>query len=587
MKTFTKAGAQLAAKEALYATGEASAFVAIQMAVEMSIEAVMDRYNFSHAASKTTAAFTGSVLGAGVGFKQGGPAGLVLMTGFGAYSTTQAYFQGKEMDEAEAAARKTSIEVSTDVNNARRQLVKNMALTNNNYDEAVAMLQPYQREHLALVGPEAQDLFRNSLLREFDPIALDKYGNPFQPPEVEPERDAFKENAMASMDANLMSMFLNYLVSKDPAGGGALAGYEMYQQDVVERENKLKDQYFQDYIVWYGNKLATPNFNKPPPSGDGLALLERDTQGSWRSNAEFHAELVYQQGLNYTKIVNNAREQVLNEWHANTRTMGEITDRNLVETANLGGGFEDQYEKYIVTDATAQLAAQFNINGIHYQDADQRLVEIASRDPTTLPALEHYYGVMTQMSADTGLSIAELARLDALPQEEQSREIGKVNAVREHLVRTGLLSDKAAVDQFNAGLIKDMQSYGDNFEAIMQNINNQQMLMGFSYLYGTTRADFYRQLHLETPIPVGWETVINPPTDYYGNNLDQFLNSNYIPYDASLPQQPDGIIVMPDGSRRTYLNGLVTEIVYPPNTKPAEALSPDQINAGIVNSGTT
>lgn len=112
MKTFTKAGAQLAAKEALYATGEAAAFVAIQMAVEMSIEAVMDRYNFSHAASKTTAAFTGSVLGAGVGFKQGGPAGLVLMTGFGAYSTTQAYFQGKEMDEAEAAARKTSIEVS-------------------------------------------------------------------------------------------------------------------------------------------------------------------------------------------------------------------------------------------------------------------------------------------------------------------------------------------------------------------------------------------------------------------------------------------------------------------------------------------
>jgi len=53
-----------------------------------------------------------------------------------------------------------------------------------------------------------------------------------------------------------------------------------------------------------------------------------------------------------------------------------------------------------------------------------------------------------------------------------------------------------------------MQSYGDNFEAIMRNINDQQMLMGYSYLYGTNRTDFYRQLHLEAPV------IVIPPNPY-------------------------------------------------------------------------
>jgi hypothetical protein len=525
MKTFTKAGAQLAAKEALYATGEAAAFVAVQMAVEMSVEAIMDNYKFSHAASKTTAAFTGGVLGAGIGFKQGGYAGLALMTAFSAYSTTQAYFEGKEMDEAEAAGRKTSAEVTVSVNNARRQLVKNMAQTNNNYDAAYALLSIKQRRDLSVVGDDAQELFKNSLLREFDPLSKERYGNPFVPPEVEPEHDKVKEGLMMSMENNLLSLGLNYLTSIDPAGGGALAGYEMYQNDVVHKENEIKDKYYQEYIEWYMHKMSTPFYNVPQPSGPGLELLERDTGGSWRSSAEFSAELVYQQNLHYTAVVNKAREQVLDEWHSNMVTMGEMTNRDIVDTANLGGNFADQYDKYIVTNATAQLAAQFNENGVNYRDADQRLVAIASRDPTVLPALDHYYEVMIQLSKDTELPIAELARLNALPEVEQGRELGKINLLRERVIRQGLESDKAAVDEFNAGLIRDMQSYGDNFEAIMTNINQQQMLMGYSYLYGTNRTDFYRQLHLEAPV------VVIPPNPY-ASSTEFDYNKNRTPNDT-------------------------------------------------------
>jgi hypothetical protein len=187
LKTFTKAGAQLAAREAIFAVGEAAAFVAIQMAIEMSIETVMDAYNFSHAASKTTAAFVGGLVGMGVGFKQGGIAGLALMTGFAAYSTTMAYFEGKEMDEEEAKGRSAANQTTVNVNNARIALVKNMAITNNDYDKSYAMLSQSDREHLASVGPEAEELFKNSLMREFDPLNKEKYGNPFLPKDEEQE----------------------------------------------------------------------------------------------------------------------------------------------------------------------------------------------------------------------------------------------------------------------------------------------------------------------------------------------------------------------------------------------------------------
>ena len=231
---------------------------------------------------------------------------------------------------------------------------------------------------------------------------------------------------------------------------------------------------------------------------------------SWRASAELNGTIIYHQTVNFNRVVNNAREQVVAQWHENTIEMNQIQDKELVETANLGGGFEDAYNQYIIQDATVQLTAQFNNNGVNYRDADPRLVAIAGRDPSVLPALDKYYEVMIQLSKETELSVAELARLNALPQDEQGRELGKINAIRERVIRGGLLSDKASVDEFNANLIREMQSYGDNFEEIMRNINDQQMLMGYSYLYGTTKTDFYRQLHLEAPVVV----IENPYAGY-------------------------------------------------------------------------
>ena len=517
-KVFTTAGGlRILAMESAAAMGEAAVFVAVQLGVELGTEALMDRYKFSHTASKTTAAATGGIVGIGAGAKQGGPYGAVLMAAFAAYSITTAYFEGQEADKEEAETRRTTAANTNKVNSARMQLVRNLKLVDNDYDKAYHMLTQRQQDNINLVGAENALNFRNSLMVEFNPLEKERNGNPYA--SKEPEVNEYEKG------------FFNFVegaASFSPAAA-LLTMKEKSFQEQEAREQAAKDKYYEAYVNWYVNKKSEVISSPPPEEDEGFRLLERDTLGSWRTSAEFSAELVYEQTQNYNRIVNNARNQVLDEWHNNMTTLDELkyrdeAGRNLVETAGLDDSFYTDYEKWVIQDATTQLAVQFNHFGVNYRDADQKLVAVAGRDPTVLPALDHYYEIMTQLSKETGLPVAELARLDALPEKEQERELGKINAIREKVIREGLNKDKATVDAFNAGLIRDMQSYGDNFEEIMNNINHQQMLMGYSYLYGTNRTDLYRQLHIEAPVI----KIENP----YAGSTEFDYNKNRTPGDT-------------------------------------------------------
>jgi hypothetical protein len=505
-KVFTTTGMKIMMVESAYATRDAAAFVAVQLGVEIGTEALMDRYKFNHTTSKTTAAVAGSAVAITMGAKEGGYMGAILMAVFSAVSVTEAWFEGQEEDRMEEANKKATAEQANKVNSARMQLVKNLKLVDNDYDRAFHMLSPTQKKNINSVGAESATRFKNSLSVEFNPLEKERNGNPYLTQDTEPD---WREVAFFQ-GVDMLAL------SGNPAFA-LLSLQEHSFQENEAREQEAKDKYFQAYVQWHIDKKKFGNWNLPPPPEDeGFRLLERDTLGSWRTSAEFSAELAYEQTENYNRVINNARNQVLNEWSNNMTTIDELrardqASRDIVETAGLDEDFYKDYETYIIQDATSQLAVQFNHFGINYRDADQKLVSIAGRDPTVLPALDHYYEVMTQLSAETGLPVAELARLDALPKDEQERELGKVNAIRERVIRAGLLSDKALVDEFNGNLIRDMQSYGDNFEAIMRNINENQMLMGYSYLYGTNRTDFYRQLHLEAPV------IVIPPNPYAGS----------------------------------------------------------------------
>lgn len=513
----TSGGVRILMMESAAATGEAAVFVAAQLAVEIGTEALMDRYKFNHTTSKTTAAAAGGLVGIGAGAAQGGPYGAVIMAVFAAYSITTAFFEGQEEDRLEEETKRTTAENANKVNSARMQLVRNLKLVDNDYDKAYHMLTQRQKDNINLVGEEAALNFRNSLMVEFNPLEKERNGNPYAP--KEPEVNQYEKG------------FFDFVEGAAPFSPAAalLNMKEKSFQEQEAREQEAKDKYYEAYVQWYINKKSEVISSPPPPEDEGFRLLERDTLGSWRTSAEFSGELAYEQTQNYNRVVNNARNQVLDEWHNNMTTLDELkyrdeAGRNLVETAGLDEKFYTDYETWVVQDATTQLAVQFNHFGINYRDADQKLVAVAGRDPAVLPALDHYYEVMTQLSKETGLSVAELARLDALPEKEQERELGKINAIREKVIREGLNNDKALVDAFNAGLIRDMQSYGDNFEEIMNNINHQQMLYGYSFLYGTNKTDLYRQLHLEAPVI----KIENP----YAGSTEFDYNKNRTPGDT-------------------------------------------------------
>jgi hypothetical protein len=192
-KVFTTTGMKIMVLEAGYATGEAAAFVAIQLGVEIGTETLMDRYKFTHLQSKATAAAAGAVVGILAGAAQGGPFGAVIMAGFGVVSIVENIFEGIEADKQEAENRRIQAETANKVNGARMELVRNMKLTNNDYDKAYMMLSQRQRDNINLVGAEAATNFKNSLTVEFNPLEKERNGNPYAPkdPEVDWKEKAF------------------------------------------------------------------------------------------------------------------------------------------------------------------------------------------------------------------------------------------------------------------------------------------------------------------------------------------------------------------------------------------------------------
>lgn len=520
---FTGAGGLAVAGAAASSLGEAAAVTAAVMVTEYAVEKAMRKYKFSHAASNAAAA---SVSTAGLivyGAAQGGPPGAFIMAVFGALNIYLSTTAGQEQDRQELQDAIANADAADAVNGARKQLLQIMGATNNNdYDTAFAQLSDKNKRALNARPAEENELFKNTLKYELDPLLKSRGKNPYLTPDAPPHL----------LEVNYENV-TNAIVEAGDTIGTAVVDVltapidlAIDREGTLKREDKLKDDAYNEYVEWYVNTKFDPYYARdhPRPTGEGVDLLDKDTLWSWRSGAEMSGELAYRQSYVHATAVSGAKEKVVNQWIKDTRTMGEIEDRDLVDLANLDKDFAENYEKYIVTDAAAQLTYQFNQFGTRYADADPRLLAVAKKNTEALPMLDHYYEVMTTLSKDTGLSIAELARLNALPIDEQNKELGKINRVRETILRGGLLKDKATVDDFNAALIREMSSYGDNFEAIMRNINEHEMLMGGSYLYAMNRSDLYRQLHIEAPVLV----VENP----YAAFTEIDYNKNRTPNDT-------------------------------------------------------
>jgi hypothetical protein len=520
---FTGAGGLALASAAASSLGEAAAVTAAVMVTEYAVEKAMRKYKFSHAASNAAAATVSTVGLTAYGAAQGGVPGAIIMLIFGSINIGLSTIAGQEQDRQDLIDAIANADTADAVNGARKQLLQLMTLTNNNdYDTAFAQLSAKNKKALNDRPAEENELFKNTLKYELDPLLKSRGKNPYLTPDAPPHL----------LEVNYENVTNAIVEAGDTIGTAAVdvitapIDLAIDREGTIKRENKLKDDAYNDYVEWYVNCKFDPYYARdhPRPTGDGVELLDKETLYSWRSGAEMSGELAYRQSYVHATAVSGAKERIVHQWIRDTRTMGEIEDRDLVDLANLDKDFAENYEKYIVTDAAVQLTREFNVYGKKYTEADPRLLAVAKKNPEALPALDHYYQVMTTLSKDTGLSIAELARLNALPIDEQNKEMGKINAVRETILRGGLLKDKATVDSFNAALIREMSSYGDNFELIMQNINDHEMLMGGSYLYAMNKSDLYRQLHIEAPVLV----IDNP----YAAFTELDYNKNRTPNDT-------------------------------------------------------
>jgi len=389
----------------------------------------------------------------------------IFICGFGLWSYAEEWKAGAEQDEAEAAAEEAQREeirkareeqeartnAIVKINDSRGNFFLKLGKYDYDFDKAYAALSNDEREAMGILSPEGKASFQAQVESAFDPF------NAFQesPPGVE--------------------------------APVVLSGVEKDRRDV-----------FNEYIAWYINRLRGDTITAFNANEPRVKELEEYSGGTWQSAAAVVATTNYAQSERVHPLIENAQNEIVTAFHNERKTIEEM-DPEVVRYANLDPNFRNGYEAYIVTEAQAQILIEFNRTQFTYNDMDPKLVEIAMRDPTFRETADTYYQVLANQARDLNLPISKVAELNSLMERDQAIEIGKLNDARNLIISRNQAENQASIDSYNASILREINAYGPNFEAIIRNINDQALLTGHTFLYGTTPAALYEQLHMEMP----------------------------------------------------------------------------------------
>ena len=458
---------------------EAVLFATVATTTQFYTTKALEDAGYNHATSRGlgSAAATEALLGLEfVSFMlKGGPANPLavgsfvaselFILGFGIWSYFEETEEGRLEDiaeqaerEAEAARiaearveRQTAIDKINRTNHLRAGFMVAMETHDYDFDKLYATLSDEDKEAMGISTPEGKSGFQRQVESAFDPFG--SFAEP-SPGIVAPE---------------------------------VLSPIEQQRRDV-----------FNSYINWYLGELrgeTQPPFNFNDPK---VQELNEYSGGTWQTAAAVTATTNHMQAERVHPLILNAQNEIINAFHNERKTIEEMPP-DVVRYANLDSNFRDNYEAYIVTEAQAQILIEFNRTQYTYNDMDPKLVEIANRDPNFRAAADAYYQTMANQARDLNLPISEIARLNALMENEQAVEIGKLNDARNKIIERNMAENQAQIDAYNANIIRQINIYGDNFDAIIRNINDQALLSGHTFMYATTKADLYRQLHMEMP----------------------------------------------------------------------------------------
>ena len=470
--------------------GEAAVYTLASVTAQMETQRYLENagYDHAHARMGGSLAATGAATSVNIAswIAHGGPVNPyadisvlvneIFILGFGIYSMITEHYAGEAQDDEEEAIRQANIEDkrrydalvaeqqskldrALAINEARKNYVLALRSYDYDFDKTLATFSEEDKRLLGVYDKKGDveaglsfEEFRDSLQKEFDPFATSR--------------------AESTGDA------------PPPA--------------VLPRNDQLKRDTYMEYVTWYANNLM--NIPQKPFDFDseGAKLLDAETGGSWTSTANVHAATAVSSASYKQPLINNAQQQIMDAYH-NDRKPIEQMDPEVLRYADLDSSFRERYETYIVMDSQARILLEFNNTQHTYHDMDPELVAIASRDPNFFGYADEYYRVLTNQARDVGLSISEVARLNALDANNQAIEIGKLNEARNKLIQQQQALNQPIIDSYNANILREISIYGDNFEAIIRNINDQALLTGHNFLYASNRADLYRQLHLEMP----------------------------------------------------------------------------------------
>jgi hypothetical protein len=466
----------------LSALAEAALFATVATTTQFYVTKTLEDEGHSHAFSRTlgSIAATEALVYTEIGMwlAKGGPwnpagdvafiASELFIIGFGIWSAFEEFAEGTKQDQEEEAfqaeqraeraraeqERRDTIASINRTNDARASFIYRLPTWNYDFDELYSKLTDKEKTDLGITTPETKLAFQRDIDRTFDPLG------------------SFSES---NGDGGLQP---------DPP--------------ILSQVEKDRREVINSYVNWYIDDLRHVkhepfNFNDPK-----VVELNEYSGGTWQSAARVTAQQNHIQAERVHPLIEKAQNEIIDAFH-NERKPIEQMDELTIRYATLDPTFRENYEKYIITDAAAQILIEFNNTQSTYNQVDPALLAIADRDPTFRAAADAYYQVLANQAREYQMSISDIAHLNSLMETDQAIEIGKLNDARNKIIEKNQAENQAIVDAYNANILREINIYGDNFDAIIRNINEQSLLSGHTFLYASNRADLYRQLHLEVP----------------------------------------------------------------------------------------
>jgi hypothetical protein len=247
----------------------------------------------------------------------------------------------------------------------------------------------------------------------------------------------------------------------------------------------------------------------PELTQEQINMLDEQTAGTWRGQADVSIEGSYQEMHHTTAVIHDAQQGVIDEWNNNGRTLEEIRelDPAMYRHATNDPTFEARFTQQIIHDSQRQIVDAYYTDLTKMEELDEVIVDMANRDETFRPAMEEFYNGMEASASALGISVPQLMELQVIPD----------NTRIELPVDPGRRQYEALRRQ--EGLIRQQERY---IEMLQENSENPDVDNDAVYQEARRRLQAYNQNVIDMVAGLNQENQAY--IDNYNANINQATN---------------------------------------------------------------